>query len=86
MKKKGAEMAIQLIVVAGIVLFILVIVIILFGSKMKIFGTSLQKCSGKGGVCESKCETNEATIPDTDCASGQSCCVDIFDSAADNDS
>ena len=76
-------MSIQLVVVAAIALIILVVVVLLFTGKFKVFGTGLQKCSNKNGICESACESNEAKLPDTDCP--QFCCVDLYDSGNDDD-
>ena len=79
----GAEIAIKIIIVAAIALLVLIIVIVMFSSKIKVFGTNLQKCVSKGGTCEgSGCEPNEVTVPDTDCTNV--CCLDIYESATDN--
>tara|TARA_Y100000310_G_scaffold287358_1_gene312188 strand:- start:863 stop:1165 length:303 start_codon:yes stop_codon:yes gene_type:complete len=84
LKSKKATMAINIIIVAAIALIILVVIVVIFTGKIKVFGTELQNCEAKNGVCESNgCESNEVKLPDTNCA--QFCCVDVYDSADDND-
>jgi flagellar basal body-associated protein FliL len=82
--KKGAAIAINIIIVAAIALIVLILIVVIFTGKIKVFGTEIQNCEAKNGVCEQNgCESNEVKLPDTNCA--QFCCVDVYDSADDND-
>ena len=52
--KKGAEMSLNIIIVAAIALIVLVVLVMIFTGRMNIFGTGVQKatettCESQGG-------------------------------------
>ncbi|MDB4303375.1 hypothetical protein N9934_01110 [Desulfosarcina sp.] len=57
LKKKG-ELTFTQIVGAVLALFVLVIVLVIFGNNFNIIGNDLAQCSSKGGTCveEGQCK------------------------------
>lgn len=51
MNKKGAEISINVIIVAAIAMLVLVIVSIIFIGRIGPFSTSVVDCENKGGKC-----------------------------------
>jgi hypothetical protein len=49
--KKGAELTLNVIVIAAIVLFVLVILLLIFTGRIKVFGEQSAKCETQGGQC-----------------------------------
>lgn len=85
MNKKGAELSINIIIVAAITLIVLVIVIVIFASRTTMFSrdvnsTQAKLCSSQGGFCilsEDCAEPLSAGILSQtypDCVGGTVCC------------
>lgn len=51
MNKQGAELAMNIIVIAVIALLVLVIVLFIFGGKANIFSKGVSECAAIGGQC-----------------------------------
>lgn len=49
--KKGAELTLNVIVIAAIVLFVMVILLLIFTGRIGEWGKQVVKCETKGGVC-----------------------------------
>lgn len=80
---RGESLSMTTIIVAALSVLVLVVLAIIFGGKMKIFGSETRNCRNLGGTCEADgCESNEASISNTDCA--VYCCLDTYTSAADD--
>lgn len=75
MNKKGAELSMNVIIIAAIgvlVLVILAVLVINAGAKAK---TGTESCNVKGGVCKTDCGTAGPLEGGTyNCAEGQYCC------------
>ena len=81
MNKKAQSISINTIVVAAIALLVLVVMIAIFGGRIKIFGSEAWSCVNQGGVdCYPSCSGDDAkniegytdgniyvNIPGTDC-------------------
>ena len=90
--KKGAELSLTVIIIAIILLIVLVVVAVIFSSKINVFGKTTVDCNTQGGYCangEAKkgidgetvyiCKDEGATtIQNTNCPSGQACCLPIL--------
>jgi len=80
MNKKGAELSMNVIVIAAIVLLVLVVLSIIFLGRIGIFGKSVGDCATKGGVCVAREDCTDITrlAPGTNCEKdepGTICCV-----------
>ena len=53
MEKKAAEMALNTIIAAALVLVVLVVLIVIFGSQIGKSGKTFDSCAAKNGVCGS---------------------------------
>ena len=77
------------IIVAALSVLVLVVLALIFGGKIRIFGSETMSCTNKAGMCEAGCEVNEAPLKYTDCDTRKDgktvCCVDTFDSEGDDD-
>jgi flagellar basal body-associated protein FliL len=52
MKKRGANLALEIIIIAVILLVVLVVMIYMFGSKASLFAKATgQSCQERGGQC-----------------------------------
>jgi hypothetical protein len=78
--KKGQGMPLNAIVIAGLVLLVLIVIAVIFGTKIQSFGQGAETCTAKGGECSSGqgcIETQgEVKIGDsttTDCT--YECCI-----------
>ena len=84
--RKSQGMSIELIVVAALLLIVLVVLATILTNRFGIFSRSLESCAAKQGQCRLKCESNEATVSNTNCPEGdreiskKSCCVTVFKS------
>ena len=81
MNKKGAELAMNLIVIAVIALLVMVVVLFIFGGKANIFSKGTDACSSKQGVCIPKEETCSGPVIEAkDCLEfdpPQRCCLKV---------
>ena len=83
--KKAQSISINTIVIAAIALIVLVVMIAIFGGRIKIFSGGAQKCETQGGTCEDSClglgeeGSFYTNVPGTDCdAKEQKCCIPII--------
>jgi hypothetical protein len=69
MNKKGAEIALNVVIIAAIALLVLVVVVFIFGKRAGTFGQAVSSCEGLGGKCyENPCLTiGKPSIPNADC-------------------
>lgn len=85
MNKKGAELSINIIIVAAITLIVLVIVIVIFASKTTNFSkdvntTQSRLCANQGGFCimDEECAERLSVLGASqaypDCVGGTVCC------------
>lgn len=77
--RKKADLSLNTIVVAAIGLTVMVILIVMFIGKARLFGKGVSSCTEKGGECVAGftvcLNTGGVTISGTDCDdSGQVCC------------
>jgi len=75
--KKRANLSMQVIIVAILLLVVLVVLGVIFGESMKEFFTGVKDCSSKGGSCvlKSSCSTGGVIFgPKCDTA-GEVCCL-----------
>jgi hypothetical protein len=85
--RKAQGMSLNVIVIAVLVLIIMVVLVVMFGSKVKFFGTSTVSCANKGAgaVCKATCSEDELTHRGTECDKlnpAQLCCVPFAGSSA----
>jgi hypothetical protein len=83
--RKAQSMPLNTIIIAILVLIVLLVVGIIFGTRMGFFGGGLKSCATYNGNCETSCDGNEFAQPNTDCPKEERCCVDITKDAADVD-
>ena len=80
--KKSQSLSINTIIVAALALVVLVVLIMVFTGKIRIFSSTLESCAAKQGECLSKteCTGNKVQIPNTECdkTAGKICCVQIL--------
>lgn len=77
---KQAEIAINIIIIAAICLVVLIIVIAIFGSNIKKWGSGIADCRVRGGSCVSRdcVDADETEVINTDCKEPSHCCVRIL--------
>ncbi len=75
---RRAELSLNVVVVAVLVLFVLVALLFIVSGKLGDFQGSAESCSLSGGTCDANCADNEIQI-DAECDQGV-CCgrLDIF--------
>lgn len=75
---KKADMSMQTIVVAVIVLFIAAILIYMAGTRLGLFDQTVGACEDAGGVCRTSCDGNLRPffVGNSGCSEGQVCCMD----------
>jgi len=91
--KKAQSISINTIVVAAIALLVLVVMIAIFGGRIKIFGSEARSCANQGGIegCYPSCSGIEKSdysehvpgniylsIPGTDCADKETAAGDKY--------
>ncbi|MBW2973342.1 hypothetical protein KY346_03035 [Candidatus Woesearchaeota archaeon] len=86
MKKRGQGLPITTIIIAALALIVLVVLIFIFSGKIRVFSGEMVSCTSKGGFCTSKaCVFGyQSEIKNTDCPSGQKCCLTILGAPADS--
>jgi len=75
--KKG-DMTIQVVVLAALALIFLFVVVFVMTDKIKIFSTTLDDCTNKGGICvkENTCSSAKGgTATSFTCSKGEECCL-----------
>jgi hypothetical protein len=83
--KKGAELSVNVIIIAVIALLVLVVLFAIFTGRMGIFNVGISDCLGKGGKCKDTCDsTSESYMPALTCkaAAGSTppkCCMSMSD-------
>lgn len=83
--KKGAELPLNVIIIAAIALIVLIIIVFIFTGRISIFGKGLEDCISKTGhECSSQdCDIKtQVPIPGTKCdkeAQPSHCCMNIFE-------
>lgn len=61
--KKGAELTLNVIVIAAIVLFVLVVLLLIFTGRIGGFNKESAKCENQGGACTlGSCQDNARQI------------------------
>ncbi len=81
MNKKGAELSMNVIVIAAIVLLVLVVLSIIFLGRVGIFSKQVGDCASKGGVCTPRADCTDITklVPGTNCErdsnNAEICCL-----------
>ncbi len=80
MNKKGAELSLNVIIVAVIVLIVLVVLVVIFSGRLGIFGRTTASCETQGGFCteESECPPGSTRIFDAECEGSQICCLEVI--------
>jgi hypothetical protein len=63
MAKSGESLSLQTIVIAAICVLVLVVLVIIFGSKLGLFGKNVENCESKGGRLLDKPEEGFACTP-----------------------
>ena len=48
---KKADISMNMIIVAALAMLVLIVVVMLFSGKMRIFGNTMQSCEAQGGEC-----------------------------------
>jgi len=87
LNKKGAELTLNVIIVAIIVLIVLVVVVIIFSSKFSVFGKTSSDCATQGGYCNAnpvsggvlgdQCPAGETKIGNAKCSGNSICCLKV---------
>jgi len=72
--KKGAELSLNVIVIAILVLIVLAILIFILSNKIGGFREGVDSCTDKGGKCN-QLNCNGPIIKTGDCAS---CCIELI--------
>ena len=74
---KKADMSMQTIVVAVIVLFIAAILIYMSGTRLGLFDQSVSACEDRGGQCMGRCGAGLQPyyVGNSACGEGQVCCI-----------
>jgi len=87
MRRKAQSISINTIVIAAIALIVLVVMIAVFGGRIKIFSSGAQDCETQGGKCAENCaglgESGDVytALPGTDCEPPKDkCCIPIIES------
>jgi len=78
MKKKGAEMSLNVIIVAIILIIVLIVVIYIFLSQSKTAAnetTSIATCQARNGNCLPSCPSGTISLGQFSCPTSQYCCV-----------
>ena len=88
--KKGAELSVNVIIIAVIALLVLVVLFALFTGRLSIFNIGVSDCGAKGGTCREvtsgkACLETEYSFPGTNCRKanpkttddGQLCCIPL---------
>lgn len=86
---KGQSLSMNTVIVAALALLVLIVLALIFMGKIRIFGTESRRCANQGGMCEPTCDPNEKEVSGTECSDytpPQSCCVDLWDGGAADDS
>ncbi|MBI2546281.1 hypothetical protein HYV81_03815 [Candidatus Woesearchaeota archaeon] len=69
--KRGAELSLNVIIVAAIALIVLVILVLIFTGRIAIFRFGVEDCVSKGGSCDtaagSACPPDYADLPSASC-------------------
>lgn len=82
-KKNGAEMSLNVIIIAVICLIVLVVLIVIFAMNSGKFSFGVQDCAAKNGVCKPNCNpdtdgTLYAPLPSGKCTSTtDTCCLPL---------
>ena len=89
-KKNAQSMSMNVIIIAAISLIVLVVLVFIFTGKIRMFGTGLDDCRSKGGLCEGNYETKQcpsgsgkAPILNTNCEDSETggrtlCCISVY--------
>ena len=81
MNKKGAELSLNVIIIAVIVLVVLIVLIVIFSGKTSIFAKITSGCEARGGTCldGSACPASYAPAGFglQLCESGKVCCIPV---------
>lgn len=84
--RKGAELALNVVIIAVIALLVLVVVLFIFGSKANVFSKGVSDCLSLSGSCEnvecSKLPSPRPSLPNGNCpvpdgADKKFCCAKI---------
>ncbi|MCX6709955.1 MAG: hypothetical protein NTV63_03335 [Candidatus Woesearchaeota archaeon] len=84
--KKGAELSVNVIIIAVIALLVLVVLFALFTGRLSIFNIGVASCEGKGGTCIPEtigCGEQKYSFPGTNCLKaktgvvGELCCIPL---------
>lgn len=80
MNKRGQGLPITTIIIAILAMVVLAVIVLIFYGKIRVFGGEMISCTGKGGFCASaSCASGYQTeLKDTDCPTGQKCCLSIL--------
>lgn len=71
--KRGAELSLNVIIVAAIALIVLVILVLIFTGRIAIFRVGIEDCQSKGGTCVptgQDCPQNNVYLPGASCFVG----------------
>ncbi len=86
-KKNGAEMSLNVIIIAVICLIVLVVLIVIFAMNSGKFSFGVQDCTSKGGECSTGSGNCPSSLPTgvygyakltgTNCPKTEICCLPI---------
>lgn len=87
MAKKGVKaqgMPLNVIVIAVILLFVMVIILAIFKFNVGKFSKDVQSCAAKTGRCltedsQGNCPNNEFKIEGVQCSADQVCCLKVLE-------
>ena len=81
MNKKGAELSLNVIIIAIIVLIVLVVLIVIFTEKTSIFARTTSGCEARGGTCVDGTSCPASSAPAGFgiqlCDAGKICCIQL---------
>lgn len=69
--KKGAELALNIVIIAVIALLVMVVLLFIFGGKINIFSKGVSNCESLGGECKEelclRLDPPRPAVPSGDC-------------------
>ncbi len=75
--KRGAELSLNVVIIAAICLIVLIVLIVVFSSKTKTFSLGSSDCGTMGGICQTAaCGEGYAKVTFAKCSQGSTynCC------------
>jgi hypothetical protein len=83
-KRKAQGLSFNVIIIAVLALIVLIVILSIFSKQTGKSVNTLESCTGRGGECKPKCDTNQLKYGDKDlCPNNNICCITFFDDKND---